>query len=319
MKLFDCHCHVHLGPRGISPLFEAIRQPRSPPPIAPSTTESAAARDAGPRCDGGDAASLSFAGAAVMSTHPRDYPVVDAVVSDLRARSYRAVPAYGIHPWFLHEVLPASGESDANDAGFEESSSEWLSELRQRLVDHPEAAVGEIGLDGARWREVDAGHEEGGVSEALPARRRGRGAGARERQRVLSCPMHLQRRAFEEQLLLATELRRPVSIHAVRAWGELLASFDAVRKRAEEKQATEKQAATSSRRTAEKQRRKKTPSLPPKIYFHAFSGKAGVVASLLAACERGHVARENVFFGFAPVSGVPSRDSCAARHASLRH
>lgn len=56
-------------------------------------------------------------------------------------------------------------------------------------------------------------------------------------------------------------------------------------------------------------RRRKRESrllLPPKIYFHAFSGKAGILSSIFAACDRWNVPRENVYFGFAPVSPPPS-------------
>ncbi|MDP0501070.1 MAG: TatD family hydrolase [Verrucomicrobiota bacterium JB022] len=64
----------------------------------------------------------------------------------------------------------------------------WLEELRQRLQDNSDATVGEVGLD--QWIP---GHD-----------------------------LARQRRAFEQQLDLACELGRTVTIHCLKAWGPLL-------------------------------------------------------------------------------------------------
>lgn len=206
---------------------------------------------------------LSFDGAAIMSTHPRDYCEVDDVVSDLREKGFRAVPCYGVHPWFLYDLLTSSDEE-----------VDWLGELKNRLIDHPDSIVGEIGLDGARWVEVNNSNKEKNIWK---------------RERVLACPMELQRKAFEEQLFLATELQRPVSIHVVSAWGELFAAFDNVRARIKNELIGD-----------EHPNRRNTKLLPPKIYFHAFSGKAGALPSIRSACTKGNIPFEDVYFGFAP-------------------
>ncbi|KAL9182991.1 hypothetical protein ACHAXT_004270 [Thalassiosira profunda] len=285
MRLFDSHCHVHLGPQGVSALLQSL-----PPPLP-------LAENASPSSSGDASTPFAFAGAAVMSTHPRDYPAVDSAVAALRENSYRAVPCYGIHPWFLHEVvLPSQSDGDGSTDGGSSGSDdgEWLAELRQRLIDNPDAIVGEIGLDGARWREV----ETDGNSEH---------ESIWDRERVLSCPMDLQQHAFEEQLLLAAELGRPASIHVVRAWGELFDSLNVVRERMQQRYLTtdeRKGEALNDRRLSKrekKEKKKRRKLLPPKLYFHAFSGKAGVIPSLLAACEEGNVLREDVYFGFPPV------------------
>ena len=113
--------------------------------------------------------------------------------------------------------------------------------------------------------------------------------------------MNLQRRAFEQQLLLAAELQRPVSIHVVKAWGDLLDSFDTVRELMKQKYMLEEKEGATDTSLSKRRKKPKQLLLPPKIYFHAFSGKAGVIPSLLAACDKGNVPREDVFFGFAPV------------------
>lgn len=70
-------------------------------------------------------------------------------------------------------------------------SSDWLPRLRQFLIDNPSAGLGECGLDRGPKSPKDTTFEQ-----------------------QLEC--------FQAQLLLAEELRRPVSIHCVRAYGELL-------------------------------------------------------------------------------------------------
>lgn len=75
--------------------------------------------------------------------------------------------AFGIHPWYA-----------------EDCTDEALANLRDVLIKHPTACVGEIGLDGCR--------EETHQLDTLLA-----------------------------QLELAAELHRPVILHCVRAWGKL--------------------------------------------------------------------------------------------------
>ncbi len=242
MKLFDAHSHMHMGPRGL---------------VVPAAVEQTP---------------FTFDGAAIMSTHPRDYTEVDSIVSGLRDRHYTAVPCYGIHPWFLFDVLTSSEEA------------EWLAELKQRLINHPDAIVGEIGLDGNRWVEVEKQSDQ--IEESIW-----------KRERVLACPMELQRKAFEEQLVLAVELQRPVSIHVVSAWGDLFAAFDSVCERMKHKYAQMEVEVKDGQR---KRRKTKPKLLPPKIYFHAFSGKQGALPSIRSACAKGNIPLEDVYFGFPP-------------------
>lgn len=85
---------------------------------------------------------------------------------------FSILPAFGVHPWY-------AGEQPAH----------WLTALEEMLVRHPEAAVGEIGVDGLRDQ---------------PSR-------------------EVQRQVLVAQLTLAVRLKRPVVVHGARAWGELLA------------------------------------------------------------------------------------------------
>ncbi|XP_062226520.1 uncharacterized protein LOC133924816 isoform X4 [Phragmites australis] len=71
-----------------------------------------------------------------------------------------------------------------------ERSPDWMDSLRQFFAETPEVAVGEIGLDkGSQGKTIDFGE---------------------------------QVEVFQRQLELAKELERPVSVHCVRAFGDLL-------------------------------------------------------------------------------------------------
>jgi TatD DNase family protein len=104
----------------------------------------------------------------VNATSEADWAAVAALAD---AWPGRLMPAFGVHPWWVPEI----------GAG-------WQGRLRRILMDHPQAGVGECGLD----------------------RRQG------------SVAMEVQRAVFEDQLRLARELGRTVSIHCVKAWGELM-------------------------------------------------------------------------------------------------
>lgn len=103
----------------------------------------------------------------VNGTHPEDWDRVEA----LAHQSPLVLPSFGLHPWWVGR-----------------EASHWLENLGERLERHPEAAVGEIGLD--RWI-------------------RGR-------------DFSRQKEVFTAQLELAIRLDRPLTIHCLQAWGILL-------------------------------------------------------------------------------------------------
>ena len=84
------------------------------------------------------------------------------------------LPAFGIHPWHSHTAR-----------------SGWQEKLRTLLEIHPQASIGECGLD--TW-----------VSEPS---------------------LEIQRPVFIDQLRLARELDLPVTIHCLKAWGALFDVF----------------------------------------------------------------------------------------------
>jgi TatD DNase family protein len=95
-------------------------------------------------------------------------------------------------------------------------SSNWRERLCSYLIEFPEASVGEIGLD---HLHVTDHREE-------------------------------QLEVFITQLEVAAELKRPVSVHCLKAWGDLLSTFSSLQK------------------------------LPDRIALHSFSGSAEIVCAL---------------------------------------
>lgn len=111
------------------------------------------------------------AGFLCCATEEKDWPEVLAL-----AQHYPfIIPALGLHPWYLDHV-----------------SSGWEERLRSLLITHPQAAVGEIGLDHALESRDDT----------------------------------FQESIFLTQLKIAGELHRPVSMHCRRAWGNLIGILD---------------------------------------------------------------------------------------------
>eukprot|EP01130_Rhizamoeba_saxonica_P002126 TRINITY_DN11938_c0_g1_i1.p1 TRINITY_DN11938_c0_g1~~TRINITY_DN11938_c0_g1_i1.p1 ORF type:complete len:279 (+),score=35.50 TRINITY_DN11938_c0_g1_i1:37-837(+) len=94
--------------------------------------------------------------------------------------------AFGVHPWWAHQVEDG-----------------WLDRLEQKLLEVPEAMLGELGVD-----KYSKTPEEG--------------------VRTFNT---VQKEVFENQFFLAQRLRRPISVHCVQAHGYL---FDFFRERSDD-------------------------------------------------------------------------------------
>lgn len=114
-----------------------------------------------------------------------DWPAVAAL-----AREYPdlVVPAFGVHPWYVHRRSPR-----------------WLDQLRRALDVTPGAVVGEIGLD--RW-----------VLDCPP---RARAAVSPELAELAAASLPEQEEVFLAQLALAAEREIAASIHCLQAWGRM--------------------------------------------------------------------------------------------------
>lgn len=250
---FDSHNHVHLG-----------------------TTEPARALHP-PSSSTGDVAA---SGMAIMSTHPRDYPQVLSLSQNL-PRQYpgvRIVPCFGVHPWWLHELSEQDWEeipccNDSNQFENKEVVNDsiilprWIHQLEDVLLKHPNAIVGECGLDAFHFDPVT---------------------------KDLVSPLDLQIRAFQLQMEVAARHQRPVSVHCVQALGPMM---DVLQRLKKQKRTAIPKVVGDDADTGTARKRSNNPTmLPPAIYFHAFGGKSGTVDQIVALC-RG----SKCYFGFAPV------------------
>jgi Tat protein secretion system quality control protein TatD with DNase activity len=141
--------------------------------------------------------------------------------------------------------------------------------MRERLIADPTAIVGEIGLD-KKWRappgwrssdeNVGEGAGEGGCCGSEDGQEGEGGDWGEEGGWVYET----QLMAFKEQVRLATELKRPVSVHCVAAQGDMFDFF------------------------------RLEPELPPAIYLHSFGGKVGMARNFIKMKKYG----SRFYFGF---------------------
>lgn len=162
----------------------------------------------------------------------------------------------GYHPWFVHTVT-GKGTEEAHDHYrklFSSSTSreeeveelarqlptplkldELLSSLQQNLEAHPDALLGEVGLDRVfRLPRDPRGYtrepDKDDKGESTPPNG-GISLGRRERPLTsLSTPIEHQVYIARAQIELAIRLKRSVSFHCVRAGGAVISLFDDIQK-----------------------------------------------------------------------------------------
>ncbi|RNF09530.1 Cut9 interacting protein Scn1 [Trypanosoma rangeli] len=198
----DSHCHVKMAAslQGGTPVDDVS----TPPPFM---CHIARAVMCGTHPDV-DWDLIEAAATAARSSRVRISPALSAATEPAAAHVV-VIPGFGVHPWFVphdsgstappskNDAVAGSGGSEAgNDADVrcleggkqrERSSEELLCLLEAALQRHPQAIVGEIGLDKLR-----------GPPEAV------------------------QLLLFVAQMKLAAKYGRPVSVHCVRSFGKML-------------------------------------------------------------------------------------------------
>ena len=155
MKLFDAHCHLQ-----DDALFPDIGN------VMKRAAEAGVERMA---CCG---------------TSPADWNQV----FQLAEKFPQIIPMIGIHPWFVGCRAGAATppDSEVTDLGYKWKQN--VQTLEKLLREHPEAGIGETGLD---FQEKFTNRAE-------------------------------QEASFAAHLDLARELNRPVAVHCVHAWGQLI-------------------------------------------------------------------------------------------------
>lgn len=193
-------------------------------------------------------------GLAVMSTRSQDQDLVSQVAADQgvqdpddlstsQSPERRFVPCFGWHPWFSYQLYddtapgfvhdgtpqgkiahydkiltPSPSSADPSFAeGLQDPRplSQFLSDTRARLEQHPFALVGEIGLDKAfrlpeSWTTA---HQVQRNDDVTPGGREGR------RLSPHRVSLEHQTAILKAQLKLAGEMNRAVSVHGVQVHG----------------------------------------------------------------------------------------------------
>lgn len=292
----------------------------------------------------------------VMSTRGEDQELVDEVAKrlgdyyqDSKHGTGKIVPCFGWHPWFAHQIRIQEDEEDTTTdidtiktrqyrnvltgtMGNEDEDlaffkilptpkplSTLLAETKTRLLAHPNALVGEIGLDKAfrlpmPWQE-----------DEIDSRNTGLTPGSREGRKLSPYRVTIghQKALLKAQLHLAGEMRRAVSVHSVQGHGVVLEAFQELWKGHERKVESNrrwKKRVDEGRNEEEegdddKEEMETTPlPYPPRICMHSYSGSPEVVKQLLRP-----TVPSDVYFSFSTVINFtgPSVDRVKSSLASL--
>ncbi len=205
---------------------------------------------------------------AVVSITAAVSPVDWAKAIDYACRSEHILPALGIHPWYLGDILMKDTVQNNEDeiASNEPINTEeylnweWLSELEAKLSQHPNLIVGEIGLCKMARFVREFPKSLGGKTTAL----------------------RLQKIVFKKQMELAAQWRRPVTVHCVNAHGIFMETLEEILKEARES-CSKKGEIHSTDNTLENDGEKATlkKAFPPAIAMHSFTGTAHHVQQIL--------------------------------------
>ena len=277
----------------------------------------------------------------VMSTRAQDQDLVAQAASQYALRNRvdltegrHVVPAFGWHPWFAYQLYDdrkgISGGSigehykhvlspSPEDLNFLESLpeprslSQFLAETERRLLDHPFALVGEIGLDRAARLPVftTADLEEGKVYKHLDGDYT---PGTRE-DRPLSpyrVTMGHQKVVLTAQLQLAAKHRRPVSVHSVQAHGmvfDILQSLWAGHEKPSKSKQKRRKSAANAQHNEDRIETQENNNLlyPPRICMHSYSGPVDPLKQFLAP-----TVPADVYFSFSEVINFSSASSTKA-------
>jgi len=188
---------------------------------------------------------------------------------DYSCRSQHILPALGIHPWYLSDILM----KDIVESNIEESTTDepanieqylnwdWLNELEAKLSQHPNLIVGEIGLCKMARFVREFPKALGGKATAL----------------------QLQKIVFKKQMELAAQWRRPVTVHCVNAHGLLMETLEEIFNEARESCSKEEQVHSTSNNLLQNDGLKTTlrKAFPPAIAMHSFTGTAHHVQQIL--------------------------------------
>ncbi|KAI9710830.1 MAG: hypothetical protein M1828_002028 [Chrysothrix sp. TS-e1954] len=257
---------------------------------------------------------------AIMATRPEDQELVEHVASAHQISSLRPsdahgsspdtdgfiIPSFGWHPWFSHKLfddqhgaLPPESEATRKFAHYQAvltpppddhdflsdlsdpmPLSKFIAQTRTRLEKHPNALVGEIGLDKSfripsSWL---TGQKEARNHSLTP--------GGREGRNLSPYRVHLshQTKVLRAQLELAGELQRAVSVHGVQAHGYMFDTLQSMWRGHERQVVSNRQRRQAHHVVIAGEGHEKpndqAPSakFPPRLCLHSYSGPPDFVS-----------------------------------------
>ena len=286
---------------------------------------------------------------AMMSTRAEDQLLVsrcarmlsgNSVSASMDCSKVKVIPSFGWHPWFAHMLYDSERNNDTEsltkmakidhyrsvllpsieDENFIMSLadptplSDFISQTRERLKNHPLAMVGEVGLD--RSFRIPAAW----TSEQVQNRDSTLTTGGREGRPLTKyrVDMKHQKKILLAQLRLAAEMQRPASVHGVNAHGLLFMTiketwkgFEIGRKNSkrERRNMTSSHVYNSSCRDSSE--RKGFMPYPPRICLHSYSGDPQMIRQYLHSSVP-----ITMFFSFSSTinfSGVSSKAEAAVK------
>jgi TatD DNase family protein len=182
------------------------------------------------------------------------------------SRSPRILPALGIHPWYLGDIMVVDDDienpnENCGDGGcvMNYINWDWLTDLETHLSEHPRLLVGEIGLCRMARFVREFPKDRGGKAAAL----------------------ELQKLVFSRQLELAARYSRPVTVHCVDAHGIFMEVLWEIFRRTKDLGRAEGRGGDEGE-GATKQQRRVREAFPPAIAMHSFTGTAHHVDEIMA-------------------------------------
>lgn len=253
--------------------------------------------------------------AEVHGMKPASIPALLQVDRETRNLPCQIIPSFGWHPWFSHQIyddsLDSSNENfqgvnkshhykkvirpEPTDEGFLSSLpdprplSSILAQTRRYLERFQYALVGEIGLDRS-FRIPD--HCSSGVTQESDANLT---PGGREGKCLTSyrVSMDHQRAILKEQLKLAGELSRAVSVHGVAAHGALFEllkeTWKGYENRVDSKKSKKKSSTIDNADSIKGDRKAEDQAInletfnrfSPRVCLHSYSGPSNLLKQYL--------------------------------------
>ncbi|KAN0012548.1 hypothetical protein ACTFIU_007855 [Dictyostelium citrinum] len=204
---------------------------------------------------------LPFKKILLMGTTVQDWDRVNQLADKINDDN-RIIRCFGIHPWFVFNYLPPSEligkikessdentNNNNNNKNLIKIDDTWKIKMKELLIKYPNSIVGEIGIDKVTKVKLNGLNKNDQDS---------------------------QMKVFQDQIELANELGRLVSLHCVQLQGKLLTFFQSL----------------------------SIDKFPPSIALHTFGGKPATVDQF---CKMGAGKGDRFYFGLSFINLTSSK------------